>query len=185
MKTLTVAVFVLMCAAQWYVPGAMIASQERILADGIAYRFKTVPVDPTDPFRGKYITLNFADAFVELPGRTWQSGDEMFAIVEEDAEGFALISDVVDTPPDNMDYMRVTVAYGDERGVRLNLPFDRFYLEESLAPEAERMYRELLADSTQTVYAVVRIKEGRTTLQDVMVNDDRITDVVRGSMRAE
>ena len=69
--------------------------------------------------------------------------------------------------------------------MRLNLPFDRFYLEESLAPEAERMYRELLADSTQTVYAVVRIKEGRTTLQDVMVNDDRITDVVRGSMRAE
>ena len=47
-----------------YVPAKMIFNKEAVLAQGKDYRFKTAPIDPYDPFRGKYIDLYYeANAF--------------------------------------------------------------------------------------------------------------------------
>lgn len=51
--------FALLCVAQWAVPLAMVQRAERTLSEGTAYRFRTAPVDPADPFRGRYVTLDF------------------------------------------------------------------------------------------------------------------------------
>jgi uncharacterized membrane-anchored protein len=51
--------FALTCLAQWFVPAQMIYDQEQVLREGKTYHFKTAPIDPSDPFRGKYITLSF------------------------------------------------------------------------------------------------------------------------------
>lgn len=180
-KPLVAILFVLMCIGQWYVPGAMIAAQEDVLRNGEVFRFRTQPVDPTDPFRGKYITLSFRDdTFETTDADQWNYGDKVFVVVEPDAEGFARIVGLSDVKPaEGLDFLAAKISYGSERQVRVQFPFDRFYLEESKASGAEDAYRESNRDSTQVTYAVVRIKDGLSTLEDVMIDDRSIGDIVR------
>ncbi|HEY9489676.1 MAG TPA: GDYXXLXY domain-containing protein [Chryseosolibacter sp.] len=181
MKTYQIVFFGLMCVAQWYVPGAMIVAQETVLRSGKVFRFKTAPVDPSDPFRGKYITLDFeSEVYKHNNDRQWERGETVFVLLRENEYGFAQISDIADSEPiDAIDFFKAEVAFSDEETVRVNFPFDRFYLEESKAFQAEKIYRERQNDSTQTAYAVVRIKNGQAVLEDVLINDRSIVDIVR------
>ncbi|MEX2235062.1 MAG: GDYXXLXY domain-containing protein [Cyclobacteriaceae bacterium] len=183
MKTWLVILFSLACISQWYVPASMIVEQENILSNGKTFRFKTAPVDPSDPFRGKYITLSFeADNYKNTNGHEWERGQKVFVIINEDDKGFARISDITETLPDpGKDYVQAEVGFSnDDEMVRVEYPFQRFYLEESKASDAEKVYGEgNRSDSSQTTYAVVRVKNGRTALEDVMINDNSIVDIVR------
>jgi uncharacterized membrane-anchored protein len=170
------------CISQWYVPAAMIVEQEDILRNGKTFRFKTAPVDPTDPFRGKYITLNFeADTYKHNNDRKWERGKHVFVLLTEGNDGFAKILDLSESLPDSdSHYVEGKVLFSDEDIVRISYPFERFYLEESKALGAEIVYRESNRnDSTQTAYAVVHIKNGKPALEDVMINDRSIVDIVR------
>jgi uncharacterized membrane-anchored protein len=51
--------FVALVAAQAVLPLALIAWNEQALASGTHVTLKTAPVDPVDPFRGRYVTLNY------------------------------------------------------------------------------------------------------------------------------
>ena len=57
-KIIVIIAFIFMVFAQWYVPSKMILDREDILKNGEEFKFLTQPIDPSDPFRGKYITLN-------------------------------------------------------------------------------------------------------------------------------
>ena len=182
MKTPLLIFFLAMCLSQWYVPGAMIVEREDILKNGRIFRFKTAPVDPSDPFRGKYITLDFeADVFKADEALKVERGDEVFVMVEEDSRGFARVKGVAQSlPEDATDYLTAEVSYKADDRIHLEYPFERFYLEESKASKAEQVYWEAnRADSAQTAYAVVRIRNGKATLQDVLLNDRSIADIVR------
>lgn len=171
-----------MCLSQWYVPGAMIVEREDILKNGRVFRFKTAPVDPSDPFRGKYITLDFeADIFKPDKALKAERGDEVFVMVEEDHRGFARVRGVAQSlPEDATDYFTAEILFNDDEEVHLEYPFERLYLEESKASQAEQVYWEAnRTDSAQSAYAVVRIRNGETALQDVMINDRSIVDIVR------
>ena len=52
-------VFVALVAAQALLPLALIAWNEQALASGTRVTLKTAPVDPVDPFRGRYVTLSY------------------------------------------------------------------------------------------------------------------------------
>jgi len=182
MKPYLAVFFGLMCISQWYVPLAMIKDQEEVLSSGKVFRFKTRPVDPSDPFRGKYITLDFeAAAFPDNSSRVWERGQKIFVLLGEDSDGFARIVDLVEDNPDpEVDYVEAEVSFVDGENVSITYPFERFYLEESRASDAEKVYRDANRnDSTQTAHAVVRIKNGKPALEDVMINDRSIVDIVR------
>jgi uncharacterized membrane-anchored protein len=51
--------FVALVAAQALLPLLLIAWNEQALASGTRVTLRTVPVDPIDPFRGRYVTLNY------------------------------------------------------------------------------------------------------------------------------
>ena len=59
---------------------------------------------------------------------------------------------------------------------RLVYPFERFYLEEHKAPRAEKRYRLATRNSLQTTYAIVRIKNGTTVLEDVLIDGHSIVE---------
>jgi len=185
MKIYLAILFVLMCVSQWYVPVAMIAEQEDIRNNGRAFRFKTAPVDPSDPFRGKYVTLDFeAETFKASDRREWSRNQVVFVILEEDRNGFAAVADITDVAPDaDVDYVKAEVSFVDQEGVRLRYPFDRFYLEESKASDAEKVYwesnRNNQDDTGKIAYAVVRVKDGKGALEDVRINGRSIVDIVR------
>ena len=65
-QKITIPAFILMVLAQLYVPASMIFQKERVITQGTAYKFRTAPIDPNDPFRGKYITLSFNETGVKV-----------------------------------------------------------------------------------------------------------------------
>src|SRR5688572_10462267 len=92
MKKILVVAFPLMCLAQWFIPGKMIYDQEATLNHGTVYKFKTQPIDPTDPFRGSYITLNFESNIVVVNDfNEWRRGDNVFVTLKNNSTGFAQI----------------------------------------------------------------------------------------------
>ena len=174
------AAFVLMVLAQWGVPWHMVWKKEQVLLHGEEFAFKTAPVDPNDPFVGKYVQLAFEAGIVDLPGdTTWQTGDMAYAMLSRDSLGFARIVSLQHHPPDITDhYLRVPVLFvqtGPQPSVSLQIPFDRFYLEEYRAPGAEAAYNKAQSDSTSQTYALVRVWKGDAVLTDVRIDGVSLT----------
>ena len=183
MKHLLIIFFVLMCLAQWFVPGKMIYDSEVTIREGKLYKFRTRPIDPTDPFRGKYVTLSFREEAVHVdPDDRWAAGDEIFVEFATDEEGYAIPSAAYREAPSSESYLQTRVSYiveqEDAPEVFYHIPFDRLYLEESKASEAERVYWESQPDTTQVTYAQVRIGKGQAVLQNVYINDKTLVDIV-------
>ena len=116
MKTLALPLFVVMCIAQWFIPGQMIYDSETVIVEGVSYKFKTQPVDPSDPFRGKYITLNFDANSIILPDSAdWQTGEDVFVTFTTDSAGFAKASGIYRSEPETQAYLKTTVSYAQRR----------------------------------------------------------------------
>lgn len=181
-KTLIIVAFVAMCAAQWFIPFKTIFDQETILTEGRFFKLQTAPIDPTDPFRGKYITLNFVENEVTVTDpQEWYGHDYMY-ITLADSAGYGRISRASLYEQEGDDCLKVRIlhiASGAPGSVVFEYPFERFYLEESKASEAEQLYWQSRADSTQQVYATIRVRNGQAALENVMINDRPIADVVR------
>ena len=176
--------FLLIAIVQLYVPAKMIYDQEVVLLNGNEYKFKAAPIDPNDPFRGKYITLRFdATTFPVQNINEWAINDEVFVQIQNDTAGFAQIKNVSKKRPDNdPDYIKAKIAFlmEDERvNMRIEYPFDRFYMEETKAQAAEDMYRESIVDSSQVAYALVNIRNGEAVIRDVLINGTSISDLVK------
>ena len=182
MKTLALPLFVVMCIAQWFIPGKMIYDSETVIVEGVSYKFKTQPIDPSDPFRGKYITLNFdANSIIVPDSGDWQSGEDIFVTFTTDSAGFAKASGIYRTEPETVSYLKTTVSYFntyEKFEVFYNIPFDRFYLEESKASQAEQLYWQAQLDTVQVAYGVVTIGKGLAVLTDVKINDRSIVEII-------
>jgi uncharacterized membrane-anchored protein len=182
MRYLFIIGFVVMVGAQWYVPLSMIVDSNKTIEEGVEYHFRTQPVDPSDPFRGKYITLDFNAAQYHIADTSqlhFLERSQVYATVGKDTAGFAQIVKLSIEPPDgDVDYIAVEYTYTYDSTAYLNFPFSRFYLEESKASEAERVYWQSRIDTSVTCYAKVRVWKGDAKVVDVMINDSSIVDVV-------
>jgi uncharacterized membrane-anchored protein len=192
-KNLILTVFVCAAAVQLAVPLAMIARREQTLRHGRQYRFKTAPVDPYDAFRGRYVAIN-----VDLSAGTatnnwgWQNsvivtnaaeierGDRVFALIAETTDGFARVARLTRQRPEGDGYLRARVrwinTHGKQTDVSLDLPFDRYYMNEKKAPEAEKAYREHSRRANQDAYVTVRVLSGFAVLEDLCVGGRPIRD---------
>lgn len=183
MNKLIFILFVAMCIAQWVVPGMMMYTSETVIAEGKQFKFKTEPIDPSDPFRGKYITLEFEADFILLEDSvTFRPGQKIFVTFAEDAAGFAKPVEISETEPDAEYYLQTTVDYAtnfrSNHRVQFELPFNRFYLEESKAQRAEDLYREAQRDTLNIAYALVSIGAGQAVIKDVVVNGQPILELL-------
>ena len=183
-KSLILPAFALLVLVQLYVPASMIWERETILQAGEAFKFRTAPIDPYDPFRGRYVSLAFEDTEFAVPeGQDWRYGQEVFVTLEKDKDDFAQVLAISDTEPRGSAYVRASVSNlydtGAGKRVMIQYPFDRFYMDEFKAYEAELGYREAQRDTTQIAYALVRIKDGESVLENVFVNEVPLAEVAR------
>ncbi len=180
--------FILVALVQLYVPGKMILHRESVLNTGTEYKFKAAPIDPYDPFRGKYITLTFAErsAIIENE-KDWNHDEKVFVSFTMDANGFAKIRSVTKNRPTNItDYIEANVSWVTSDGsnkLTIEYPFNTYYMEESKADDAELMYRTSLSDTSSSVYALVSIKNGDAVLKDVLVDGIPIRQAVNRNIR--
>lgn len=176
--------FILMVLAQLYVPASMIFQKERVITQGTAYKFKTAPIDPNDPFRGKYITLSFNENAVKVENAAeWNSADQIFVQLTNDSNGYAIIESVTKEQPVNgNDYIKANIDYiltDTLSTIFVRYPFDRFYMEESKAPVAEQVYTEAAIDSNQVAYALVMVREGDAVVRDVVIDGVSIVELAK------
>ena len=176
MRTFIIILFVVMCLAQLAVPGKMIADYERLARTGTEYKFKTEPIDPADPFRGKYITLSFFADHVH-DTTDWSSGEVVNVVFKPDSAGFADVDRLMREEPDGP-YLQTTITYVDSGyEVYFDLPFDRFYMEESKAQPAEDAYRQANRDTARTCYGLVHMGRGRAVITDVLIDGASVTTI--------
>ncbi len=185
-KNITLVAFIVTCLAQLFIPAKMIFDQEDVLKTGVEYKFRTRPVDPTDPMRGKYITLDFRDNKFRLektdPSVSFQPEERVFIEFNTDQEGFAQIAAVLKSKPAHLNYLETTIDYlqPEDQGTTeafIHFPFDRFYMEEFKAKPAEEAYQQANLDTTVVTYALVHIKGGKAVLKDVIIGGDSIRTV--------
>jgi uncharacterized membrane-anchored protein len=181
--------FIMMVLAQWFIPGSMIYGSQQVLKKGTPMKFKCQPIDPNDPFRGKYIVLNFDIArHVVYTEHNFKIGQEVYLELGEDSLGFAKIRKIqASLPSANKVFLKAKIDYiSFEQGlngyndnnkiyeISFDIPFSRFYLEETKAPKAENLYREGVTDTTGRTYGLVYLLNGEARIKDVFIRDTSI-----------
>ena len=184
-KVLLFGLFLLVAAAQLYVPTEMIWQNQNILDTGTMMKFKCEPVDPYDPFRGKYISLRFANSTIGVKNANrYQYNQTIYATFKQDTTGYAVMDKIYTAAPkERTDYLELTVDYSNNydsiQKISVSYPFDRYYMNEYKAPMAEQTYAESVNDVKKSVYAEVAISNGTGVIKKVMTDNQAIEDYVK------
>ncbi len=184
-KNLLITLFLFVVIAQLFVPSQMIYNQEDILNTGKIVKFQCEPIDPNDPFRGKYITLKFKESGIKVKNlKEWNSNETIFAKIETSKDGFAKIKSISRTEPtDNSIYLKLKINYiidyNSENKIYLDFPFNRFYMDENKAKKAEEVYTESTIDTTKIAYALVATKNGEAVIKDVLIDNISIKELAK------
>jgi len=176
-------VFALAAAAQWLVPLAGVWRHERVVTRGSAVRIPCAAPDPYDPLRGRYLAVRPEQEFVPQPaGMPEQGSVPVWAELVTGADGLARIESLSLAPLAGPHVIRLTASrrlLGREAGdVRLEWPFERFYVNERLAPDADELVAERFRAGARPV-AEIRLLDGRAVLVDVLVDGASVREVVR------
>ncbi|GAA5221346.1 hypothetical protein GCM10025777_19760 [Membranihabitans marinus] len=160
----------------------MVWQQESVIHSGTVFKFRTAPVDPVDVFRGRYVALNYADNQYEMSEkREWRNGETIYVVFKKDDFGYAIIDSISKERPANVDdYLKTTVDYFTSeipQTITVVFPFDRLYMEESKAQNAEEIYRREGSKGEKETYGLVSIKEGRAVLLDVFIDNISIREI--------
>ena len=155
----------------------------------MAYKFRTAPIDPYDPFRGKYVWLGYEDNWIEIDtADNWDYHEKVYVEIKNDKDGFARIKSVSREPYDtSTDYIAASIStvttYEKIPKMYIDFPFDRFYMDEFKAKPAEDIVREATRDTSVISYALVRIKDGQTVIENVFIDDVPLKEVVENEQR--
>lgn len=161
MSKMRLGLFLALALIQMAVPVWMIVEREQILHQGEIYRFKTAPVDPYDLFQGRYVALRFESD--RVPVNISVEEKQWVYVTLKQQQGFAEWGQVSLEKPD-APYLYVKLDWVSSDKARLDLPFDRYYMNEELAQEAEEAYAELNRNATVLEAEVVEApsSEGQT-----------------------
>lgn len=178
----------ILVASQLAVPLIMIRGREIILREGEVFRFITEPIDPIDAFRGRFIRLGIKDNYIRGTPADFEDLDPqqpIFATISTNTDGFAFFSEWSDSPSASAPYLK-TKTLGEARiqkdeiwvysGVRIHVPFDRFYMDEVKAPAAEKLVAQ--PNDDEQCWVQVRVLNGKAAIENVFVNGQAISEFV-------
>jgi uncharacterized membrane-anchored protein len=170
-KKIYLIAFLVLAIVQLSIPINMILGNEEVIDRGTLFKFQLEPIDPVDPFRGKFITLNFTDNTFPVEAEdSFKRNDQIYVQLTKNDDGFAVPSGVSREIPEG-DYVLAYVRKLNWLKTKMTIayPFDRFYMHEDKAKPAEKVLggpRDSLI-----VYAEVSILNGMGVLNDVKVGD--------------
>jgi len=190
----------LLSVAQLTAAGWSIARYESVLRSGAPYKIRIEPVDPADAFRGRYVQI-FPSIRIPMPVSVEtkeliyriQNGEQGHVVLASDADGFARIAQVLTTPPAQGNYLKIAHVWeqwstdappGGQPtaiGYNVRLSFDRYYMNERVAPAAAQQFFEAtVRNSPQRAWITVRVKDGVGVIEGLFIDDVPIEKVVVG-----
>ncbi|NLT58276.1 MAG: GDYXXLXY domain-containing protein [Clostridiales bacterium] len=138
---------------QLALPGQLVCRHYHTLRTGESYKFQVRPYDPYDPFRGRYVAL-----MPDLGPQGDRRGE--YALLGRDADGYAVVTGWRDERPAEGPYVK-------------DLQLDRYYMNEKMAPQAERLSFDLDLEQN-AFYLLVKVRQGRYVIAGLYVNDTPI-----------
>jgi uncharacterized membrane-anchored protein len=182
MKTLRVVIFVVVALLQLSVPASVVWKREKTLQHGRVWKFKTEPVDPVDAIRGRYVALRLEAEKgrpAERPREDFTAGGVVYVTLKEDAEGFAQVEQISANPLHGDNVVKAEAGYWRDGWERVSFPFNRLWLMEKIAPEAERAYRENNRRDKQNAYVTVRVRDGDAALEQLFIDNQPLREYLR------
>jgi len=175
-------VFAVAAAAQWLLPLWGVWRHERVIARGTVVRIECGAPDPYDPLRGRYLAVRpLESGFAPPEGMPEGERVPVWATLAVGADGLARIESLTLEPVSGPTVVQLAArsprSDRNREAVIIEWPFDRFYLNERLAPDADRLLAERLAEDTRPV-AEVCLLEGRAVLTDVLIDGVSIREIV-------
>lgn len=170
-----IALFALVAVVQLAVAGGAIIRSEVALRRGEVFRFRIQPVDPVDAFRGRYVAIRFTLDRAPAPdGLELRQGQWVYIPLQPGGDGWAAFGPASPDPPESGAYLRLRPGgiYPDEDGRRrvwVTLPFNRYYMDEDLAPEAERAARGSRRGQ-RDAFVTVRVFRGAGVLEELYLD---------------
>jgi len=182
-KLIILLIALITITAQLFIPISMAKRYEDILQTGESYLFKVEPIDPADPFRGRYVVLTFPisrgplsdlenpDVIKLLPRKS-----QAYAILSKNEDGFAQLSDIQSHTPSKQNHIKLTHSYSYNEEYFIRLPFNRYYAEETKAPAIESLVWNRDLEQTHEFHADVRIKNGDGVIAELYINNTPILE---------
>ena len=181
-NVLVLGLFLCLALTQVATPLSMIVKRELTLRNGEQFRFHTAPIDPYDAFRGRYVAVGVEQDNAPVPaGLKLENGQKVYAHIEKDNQGFAVISKVTLEKPKNGTYLTTKVRYVYKGEMFLDMPFDRYYMEEKAAPAAEAIYQKHHGEEKQDSYVIVRIRSGFAVLEELYIGGQPVSEIIKRS----
>lgn len=181
--SLSLIIFAITALVQWAAPLSQIWAYEDTLAQGTLIKLKCAAPDPYDPLRGRFLAVRPEQQSVDLsPGTQFENNIPAYGILTTGPDGLATITSLSHTPPPNGDYLKITVnttyLASNASAASITWPFERFYINEKLAPEADVWFAENIR-SDQGIIAEVRVHKGRAVLADLTLNNQSFRDILK------
>ncbi|MCX5707965.1 MAG: GDYXXLXY domain-containing protein [Candidatus Omnitrophica bacterium] len=162
------------------VPVSLIVQQENIIATGQEFKFKTAPMDPFDAFRGRYVALGIETTHLDKPDNVKVTGGQtVFVLLEKDPDGFARLAKISAVAPSSAPYLRCRVSHLYKNDVYLEVPLDKYYLQENKAPKAEELYRSHNARNKQDGFILVAVKNGNAVIKGLYLGGKPIEELLK------
>lgn len=177
-------IFVVVSLAQWAAPLWRIHTYEQILAHGMLIKLKCSAPDPYDPLRGRYLAIRPEQQQIKVPENLrLQEGMSFYAGFSTGDDGLTTLSGVSFTPPEKGESIRLrTRYYVHGSNIWIDWPFERFYLNEKLAPEADLWLAENIR-SAKGVIAEVRVLNGKAVLADLSLDGKSFREILKERLK--
>lgn len=176
----------LVLVAQLAVPASLVIKHEQTRRQGAEWRFQTAPVDPADPFRGKYVRLGYAVQREPIPfadsGMVYMApGRRVYAELARGDDGFARLVRLHEHRPERVEYLDVLIAARFREDTPpssafVQIPFDRYYLPEERAPMVEQEYREASRVAQENTWVEVRVRDGHAAVVGLVLNGTPVSE---------
>jgi len=173
-------VFGVLCLVQIGAVLFQIMSYEKILKEGETFYFKVLPLDPYDPFRGRYVMLRFANT-TQAPIAQGQSKENQslgYAILGHQ-EKLDSVKEITFLKPQMGSFLEVNINENRQKNtssmVYFSLPYDRFYMREDVAPKAEKVLR---TRSGVEVKAKLKVLNGKGIIEELFVGEIPLREFV-------
>lgn len=175
--------FILFALGQLFLTFSSIVTKETILKNGTVHKFQTKMVDPSDPFRGKYVALNLDNSINISNANKYEKGSEVFVLLTKDEQGFSHLSSISDSRPDNNNYLKLKIDSSFDEEISFEMVFDRYYIDENFAKKAEAAYwDESRAGNT---YISVRVLSGTGILEELFISDVPVMEYLKAQQKID
>lgn len=171
--------------AQFLVMFFWVLKSDYTLHNGTVYKFRLRGYDPYDPFRGKYLRIQFKENIMNVyeESLVMAHKKEVYASFSVDNEGFAVPVAISKSKSEaslkvEIVYLEVDSLSNEQHKIQIYYPFDKVWMNQEECPVAERIINNAL-NKNQNVYALVSIKNGDGVLIDVEVDGISIKTLVK------